>query len=118
MNYWLGLNFPEAAKKTIADKLPKLKPWSSDAEMFSYDEGSRIKIWGDDVICLFDARAEELELLEFLGEIADKLDCMIVLRSSGRVVEASYPILLEEYENSLAKRFVLDPRRTLDQLNR
>ena len=57
-------------------------------------------------------------VLDFLAKAADKLDCMIVLKSNGRVVEASYTKLLEEYEDSLAKRFVSDPRGTLEQLDR
>jgi len=113
INYWLDFGIPMSIKRRIAKILPEVKSWSADAEMYGYDEGSKIEIWSDDIICFIDARKNELELLELLAEIANSLECKIILKDNGKVIHASYPTLLKEFKKSVAKQFVSNPRETL-----
>lgn len=116
LNYWLGIEVSKSVKILIAEKLPKLKSWSSDAEMYGYDHGTKVEVWLDDINCFVDVRGDGTEFLEFFVSIAKSLDCLIVLKESGKVIDSSYPLLLNELNASVARKFVSNPRKTLKEI--
>ncbi|WP_163836659.1 hypothetical protein [Spartinivicinus ruber] len=117
-NYWSNSDIPAFVKEQISKRLPLMKSWSKEAEMYGSDDGSKVEIWEDDIICLVDARNCKYELLEILSNIAFKLDCKLVLKGCGKVIDADYQKLLKEFENSVARKFVLNPRSTLRNLSK
>ncbi len=57
--------------------------------MFGRDNGTRVKLWTDNVVVSIDARETVVDELRFFAELARDADCVVVLGQDGRVVEPS-----------------------------
>lgn len=112
-NYWAGIEKAKPALSRINARLDPMPSWSEDAVMFGSPEGSKIEIWNDDFVCCVDATCNDIAHLAFCVEIAKELDCLISLKGNGEVLEPEFELLLDRFENSIARKFVMDPRKTL-----
>jgi len=110
-NYWTDIELASPLVGLLEQLLPPKKSWSKDAKMFGCDEKNNIEIWGDDINCAVDVRDLDISLLSSIIEIAKNMQCKIVLKDGGRVIDPDIPKVMDALNNSLSMKFVLDPVR-------
>lgn len=111
INYWVDIDISEDIIGRFAQLLPPMESWSENAVMFGTDEGNKIEVWNDDIYCSIDMRKLNLNLLESILHIAEKLKCMVVLEEGGIVIEPSD--VIPKLRNSTAYKFCLNPIETI-----
>lgn len=114
INYWDGFDIRSVGNE-LARSFPPRASWSADAVMLGYDDGDRIEVWVDDLVCQIDVRNFSLESVRSIVEVAEKFDCLLVLHGEGRVIEPRLDVLLSEIEISAAYEFCLDPKKFMMQ---
>jgi len=81
--------------------------------MFGYKNGSQIEFFDDDITCSYDARTNDVELLELFCNIASDLECIFVGNEKGNVFEPKIHLLHETFKSSRAMSFMSNPKDTL-----
>ncbi|MCO7608956.1 hypothetical protein NJH83_01815 [Pseudomonas chlororaphis] len=93
----------------IACLLSEVELWTSEARIFGYENGGRVEVWENDILCCLDLRRLFLSLLEGVVGLAAYFDCSLVLFGSGEVVEPELPLVLEKVKDSKFFAFCVDP---------
>ena len=108
-NYWEDFDFSSDSVKSLQNLLPTKPSWSEDAKMFGSNEGDSIEVWDDDIECSIDVRNLNIPLLSAIVQIANDMQCKIILKDGGRLVDPDIQNVITELENSPATKFVLNP---------
>ncbi|WP_339527254.1 hypothetical protein [Pseudomonas sp. EA_35y_Pfl2_R111] len=109
-NYWDGLdNLMKAHVGELSQLLPARSSWSSDASMYGESDGDSIEIWEDDIDCAIDVRNINAQFIKSILEIALKMDCLLVIHDSGKLIEPNITRLALALEDSNAAKFLSDP---------
>ncbi|WP_374981060.1 hypothetical protein PSGK_07550 [Pseudomonas solani] len=112
-DYWEGKGVPDSIRRKVSEKFPRIHSWSDEAEMYGDEDGTKVEIWLDDVMCFVDSRCDAGEVLRFFVDLAEEGLCLIVLKEDGRVLDALLDSVVNEFYKSRAFRFSLDPTKTI-----
>ncbi|WP_152690391.1 hypothetical protein [Pseudomonas fluorescens] len=93
----------------IACLLSEVELRTSEARIFGYENGGRVEVWENDILCCLDLRRLFLSLLDGVVGLAAYFDCSLVLFGSGEVVEPELPLVLEKVKDSKFFAFFVDP---------
>ena len=115
-DYWEQFDQRERIEKEASILLGDLKSWSEEAKMFGTEDGNKIESWDDEILCRFDLRTPDMEVLESILRIAQKMNCRIVSSSSHRVIEPELKEVCLDIKESPSYRFCKDPRGYLETL--
>lgn len=108
-DYWEGVNRPKELMSALAELLPKRESWSDDALMFGAESSDQIEIWPDDIDCAIDVRTLNWGLVNSIISIAAKLNCKIVLKDDGRVIDPDISAVADAIRDSVAWQFLQAP---------
>lgn len=109
-NYWDGFeNIISEHIPELSGLLPEMNSWSEDARMYGTQSGDRIEIWNNDIDCIIDIRKINYELILATLDIAKRMNCLLVIHGSGRLIEPEIKLLREEILNSNSAKFITDP---------
>jgi len=117
-NYWHDTSIDDETRSQIVEFLPLMESWSHDAQMFGYEEGTRVELWSDELIIYYDVRNDNLALLKKLAEISSDLGLLFVLKDSGKVIEPEIGQLVSEVKSSIAMRYLRNPKDTIESLDK
>ena len=112
-DYWKDTEISDQTISMVSERLPALRSWSDRARMFGTNKGNRIELWDSRIVCYYDARINQSDLLELFCEIAANLECVLVLKDNGKIINPNKDLLIEAYQLSIAKSFVLNPKKTI-----
>jgi hypothetical protein len=116
-NYWAG-HATRGHAEEIAKLLPPRRSWSEDALMFGEDSGDEIDVWNNEIRVRLDLRNFNEHLAIGITNLASAAALLLVCGGTGRVLAPEYSKLAREIANSRARKFVEDPRGTLEQIAR
>lgn len=114
-NYWRRLGIPCWLSERVERLIPRAKSWSSDAQMFGDTNGNNVEIWSDDVICNIDVRDPNMPLLAQMIQVANELDCKLILKGSGKIIDAELKAVEDSMVSSNAMKFVRNPEAYIRQ---
>ena len=108
-NYWEGVDFSSPFMKSLESILPPRKSWSDDAKMFGSEDGNKIEVWNDDIVCSIDVRNFDIPFISSILEVARGMQCKVALKDGGRLIDPNLSDLLVEINNSRSMQFVQNP---------
>ena len=114
-NYWEGIRMPSPWIESLERLLPQKKSWSDEAKMFGDDESDNIEVWNDDINCSIDVRNLNMPLVISIVQIANHMQCKIILKDGGLLIDPDIFKVTSELKNSRAMRLVTDPIGFLKQ---
>ncbi len=120
---WRDADLPEDLIDRVRSILPQSKSWIKDALMFGDDKATDFTIWYEDgevdaIHFRWDLRQPDLEVLNQLVTLANRLGAYIVSGDRATVIEPTFYALLHDIKESNAYRFCQDPEGFLRELGR
>ncbi len=114
-NFWKGYDV-RSIGINFGQLLPCIDSWSDSMDLYGDEKGSKVEVWSDDIYLKLDARGDNDILLEKCVKVAKLIDCIFVVEESGKVIEPDVELLMLEYRNSRAYRFVDSPEEVLEEV--
>ncbi len=110
----------DTTSKAVVEKvlsiLPPMASWTNDAKMFGKSEGNKVEIWNDFILCRIDLRNLDWKFVVDILDLARSLDCVLVCKDNGKVLEPEESTLAAEISVSRAKEFLSNPELFLRKL--
>jgi hypothetical protein len=120
---WRDSELPKDLVSRVEAILPPTQSWSKDALMFGDEKVTDFTIWyeGGEVDAIhfrWDLRQPDLEVLNQLVSLANRLGAYIVSGDRATVIEPNFDALLQDIKKSNAYRFCQDPEGFLRDIGR
>ena len=121
-SFWLLKQPPENYKELITKILYPTKSWHKDILIFGKEDETCIHVCLEnknviDVSARIDLRTFDMNLLTKIVDLAKLFKCSLFLFETNELIESNSQILFEKIKNSNAAKFVIDPRKFLDEID-
>ncbi|HSL88983.1 MAG TPA: hypothetical protein VK870_06765 [Ignavibacteriaceae bacterium] len=121
-SFWLKNQPPENYRELIAKILLHTRSWSQDILMFGKEDNTCIDVslennYVVDISVRIDLRTFNMDLMKKIVDLAKLFKCSLFLYETNELIESNSQILFEKIKNSNAAKFVIDPRKFLDEID-
>ena len=121
-SFWLKNQPPENYIELIRKILLPTRSWSQDILIFGKEDETCIEVVLEnsivvDISIRIDLRTFNLDLTIKIIDLAKQFKCSLFLSETNELIEGNSQILFEKIKNSNAAKFVIDPRKFLDEIN-
>ena len=121
-SFWIKNQPPENYRELIAKFLLPSISWSKDILMFGKEDKTCIDVslennYVVDISVRIDLRTFNMDLMNKIVDLAKLFKCSLFLYETNELIESNSQILFEKIKNSNAAKFVIDPRKFLDEID-
>lgn len=120
---WKNITLKYELESLLSIILPRGKSWHKDLYVWGNEENSDIQVWLRDgninsIMIRLDLRNDIENLKLQIVDLAKRLNCELFFPHSRQIVDPDITLLNKAILNSNAEKFVNDPERFLDELEK